>query len=66
MDALHHVEEYDRRKCHEYVADNFSSVHMARNYLKLYEKVLNGEALNPKPPKLVQKDEPRFLPWDED
>jgi hypothetical protein len=65
-DALNHVEEYDRRKCHEYVADNFTSVQMTRNYLKLYEKILNGEALNPKPPQLVDRDVPRFLPWYED
>jgi glycosyltransferase involved in cell wall biosynthesis len=63
VEALSHVEEYDRLKCHEYVCDNFTSVHMARNYLRLYEKVLNGENLNPKPPKLAQADPPKFLPW---
>jgi glycosyltransferase involved in cell wall biosynthesis len=66
VDALSHVEAYDRRKCHEYIADNFTSVHMARNYLKLYEKVLNGETLNPRPPRLIQTDPPGFLPWHED
>lgn len=66
VDALSHVEEYDRKKCHEYVCDNFASVHMARNFLPLYEKVLNGEALNPKPPKLLQSDVPKFLPWYDD
>jgi glycosyltransferase involved in cell wall biosynthesis len=66
VEALRHVDVYDRRKCHEYVADTFAAVHMARNYLPLYEKVLNGEALNPKPPKLVQGNVPKFLPWEED
>ena len=63
VDALSHVDEYDRKRCHEYVCDNFASIHMARNFLPLYEKVLNGEALNPKAPKLVDPDPPRFLPW---
>jgi len=66
VDALKHVEEYDRQKCHEYVCDNFTSRQMAQKYLSLYEKVLNGEALNPKPPKLLQSDVPKFLPWYED
>ena len=63
VDALKHVDEYDRKKCHEYVCDNFASIHMARNFLPLYEKVLNGEPLNPKPPKLVDPNPPKFLPW---
>ena len=65
VDALKHVDEYDRRKCHEYVCDNFVSIHMARNFLPLYEKVLNGESLNPKAPKLVNPNPPKFLPWEE-
>jgi len=63
VDALKHVEEYDRKKCHEYVCDNFASIHMARNFLPLYEKVLNGEPLNPKAPKLIDPNPPKFLPW---
>ena len=63
VEALEHVEEYDRRLCHEYVCDNFASIHMARNFLPLYEKVLNGESLNPRPPKLLDPDPPKFLPW---
>ncbi len=63
VEALRHVEEYDRQKCHEYVCDTFAAVHMARNYLPLYEKVLNGNNLNPRNPKLLQSDLPKFLPW---
>ena len=66
VEALGHVEEYDRLKCHEYVCDNFASLHMARNYLHLYEKVLNGESLNSVVPRLVQTDLPKFLPWHDD
>ena len=63
VDALKHVEDYDRKKCHEYVCDNFASIHMAQNFLPLYEKVLNGEPLNPRAPKLVHPNPPKFLPW---
>jgi len=61
--ALEQVEDYDRKRCHEYVCDTFSSRPMAQNYLSLYNKLLNGESLNPRPPRLVQPDQPRFLPW---
>jgi len=65
VDALKHVEDYDRKKCHEYICDNFASIHMAQNFLPLYEKVLNGEALNPIAPKLVHPNPPKFLPWND-
>lgn len=65
-EALRHVEDYDRQKCHEYICDNFAAVHMADHYLPLYEKVLNGETLNPEPPRLVDPDPPGLLPWHED
>jgi hypothetical protein len=63
VDALKHVEEFDRKKCHEYVCDNFASIHMAKKILPLYERVLNGESLNPRPPRLVDPNPPKFLPW---
>lgn len=63
VEALKHVDAYDRKKCHEYVCDNFASIHMARNFLPLYEKVLGGEPLNPKPPRLLDPNPPKFLPW---
>ncbi len=63
VEALKHVEEYDRKKCHEYICDNFASIHMAKNFLPLYEKALNGEPLNPKAPKLIDPNPPKFLPW---
>ena len=63
VEALKHVDEFDRRKCHEYVCDNFTSIHMVKNILPLYEKVLNGETLNPRSPRLVDPNPPKFLPW---
>ncbi len=66
VNALKSVGDYDRKKCHEYICDNFASIHMAKNFLPLYEKVLNGESLNPFPPRPVKTEQPRFLPWYED
>jgi glycosyltransferase involved in cell wall biosynthesis len=61
--ALADVDSYDRKKCHEYVCDQFTSLHMTRGYLKLYEKILNGRPLNPRPPRSVETNEPKFLPF---
>lgn len=61
--ALENVDTYDRLKCHEYVCDMFSSLKMTQDYLPLYEKVLNGEALNRKPPRLLDTEKPELLPF---
>ncbi len=63
VNALKRIDDYDRRKCHEYICDNFASNHMAQNFLPLYEKVLNGIPLNPIPPRPVKSDPPSLLPW---
>ncbi|PID92418.1 MAG: glycosyl transferase [Bacteroidetes bacterium] len=68
-EAMQETGSYDRKRCHEYVCDHFASIHMTRNYLRLYEKVLNGENLNPRPPTPPnpQKDETgKILPWYKD
>ncbi len=46
IDQVSRLERFDRRRCHEYVCDRFSSTVMARNYLALYERVRNGESLH--------------------
>lgn len=61
--ALENVERFDRKKCHEYVCDTFSARKMTQDYLPLYAKVLNGETLNPTPPRLIDKKSPNLLPF---
>jgi glycosyltransferase involved in cell wall biosynthesis len=63
IQALANVDSYDRKKCHEYVCDNFSSLKMTQDYLALYEKVLNGETLNSEPPSLIDTEQPGLLPF---
>lgn len=52
---------FSARKCHEYVCDQFTSERMARGYVALYERVLNGEKLNAAPPR-APDSEPGYLP----
>lgn len=65
VNALGNVESFDRKKCFEYACDNFSARKMTRDYLPLYEKVLHGETLNQKPPRLIDTAKPQLLPFTE-
>jgi glycosyltransferase involved in cell wall biosynthesis len=58
---LGQLEDFDRRRCHEYVCDRFNSAVMAGNYLKLYEKVCNGESLHEARPAWPDSTETAFL-----
>jgi glycosyltransferase involved in cell wall biosynthesis len=46
VEALKNADSYDRKRCQEYAIANFSADKMAKNYLKLYEKVLQGKTLH--------------------
>jgi glycosyltransferase involved in cell wall biosynthesis len=41
--ALKSAGDFDQKRCQDYVADKFTARHMAQNYLKLYERVLNPQ-----------------------
>lgn len=51
LEAVRHPDKFDRKACHDYVMTNFHVRRMARQYLQLYQKILDGEHLNHKPPK---------------
>ncbi len=61
--AMENVEDYSRKRCHEYARDQFNSTIMTQNYLALYERVMNGEQLNENQPTLQNTSENRKLPW---
>ncbi|MBC8032542.1 MAG: glycosyltransferase [Chitinophagaceae bacterium] len=61
--AMQQFGDYNRRYCHQYVADNFNSFRMAAAYLKKYETILNGLPLNTARPRLLQVQAEKFLPW---
>jgi hypothetical protein len=48
-EALASAPTFSARRCHDYARDRFGAVGMARGYLALYERVMNGEALNSEP-----------------
>ena len=62
-DAVACVNDFNRKHCHEYVMDNFTHIQMSASYVRLYEKVLNGEKLNPKAPIIQSIQSDKFLPF---
>jgi glycosyltransferase involved in cell wall biosynthesis len=62
-EAVMQVDTYSRRRCHEYARDNFNASLTADRYLRLYEKVLNGEHLHDAPPKLKAGYDVQKRPW---
>jgi glycosyltransferase involved in cell wall biosynthesis len=62
-DAVGDVNSYSRKTCHEYVMDNFTHIQMSASYMRLYEKVLNGEKLNPTAPIIQSIQSDKFLPF---
>jgi len=50
IEAVRFLERFDPHRIHAYACDKFSVRRMTREYLALYEQVLNGRKLNPYPP----------------
>jgi glycosyltransferase involved in cell wall biosynthesis len=63
--GLKNVEHFNKQYCHEYAADNFNIAKMAAGYLTLYERVLNDQMLNSAEPKLIDNNQPKYLPWND-
>jgi len=63
-EAILNINNYSRKRCHEYVVEEFNSKRMALEYLNKYEKVISGMSLNAKPPKLLKIQEQKWLDWD--
>ena len=54
--------KFDARECHEYAISNFNAKKMANDYLKKYEKILDGESLNKN--KLTPSPAQNKLKWE--
>ena len=63
VDAVKNADDYNKRYCHEYVLEHFSSKQMAIQYIEKYEKVLNGGHLNLLNPILKNIQTDKFLPF---
>lgn len=64
VNAVLDAGSYSRKRCHEYARDEFNSKKMTLEYLKKYERVLQGETLNEKPPSLLKVQKEKLLKWD--
>ncbi len=65
LEAVKNADSFDGAKCHEYAREHFSAARMAREYLVLYEKVLNGCPLHAEPPTMSEAPGDKFLPFGE-
>lgn len=61
--AIEHSEDYSAKYCHEYARDLFNSRVMTEKYLQKYQEVLEGRTLNEQAPRLIEKQEEKFLDW---
>jgi glycosyltransferase involved in cell wall biosynthesis len=61
IEQVRGLQNYNRRRCHAYVCDNFNSRAMAENYLGLYEQVCNGHPLHSARPAWPDSAEPALL-----
>ncbi|MFM7748588.1 MAG: glycosyltransferase, partial [Bacteroidota bacterium] len=61
--AILNNDYYSRKKCHEYVVEEFNSKKMTMAYVKKYELVISGKKLNFNPPKLSKIQEEKWLEW---
>ncbi len=65
INKLNEIDAFDRKTCHEYVCDQFTSKQMTYEYLKLYEKVLDGNTINQEKPKFIDIQKEKFLPFND-
>lgn len=61
--AVKNAASFSKAKCNEYAIENFSAKVMADAYIKLYEKVWNGEQLNEATPTLKEMSKTKYLPY---
>lgn len=60
---IEEAKSFNPKQIHERVIDIFSVKQMTAAFLKLYEKVLNGETLNKSKPFFEKNSEQKFLPF---
>lgn len=59
LEAIRNLRSFSPQRCREWVMEKFHYHRMAKDYLKLYEKVLSGEKLNRNVPEASES--PEFL-----
>lgn len=64
VEAMRHADTFRPERCNEYARDCFNAGRMTRDYLALYEQVLNGHPLHIMPPGLSEAADGKFLPME--
>lgn len=64
-EAIENVDDFDRKRCHEYARDTYSSKVMTDSYIRYFEKILNGDTVNKEQPILQKVQSEKFLPWED-
>jgi len=55
-EAIGILGSYNQKRCHEYALNQFNSRIMTENYLKLYDRILNGEKINRDVPQFIKTE----------
>ena len=61
-EAMKNSDHWKTKECHDYAVENFNARKMALEYIEIYQRVLDGEVLNPSAPVNTKKD-PKLLPF---
>ena len=61
VEAIKNADAFSPRQCHEHALEKFSAERMAKDYLRLYEQVLNGKPIHHEPPVLAEAPSEKFL-----
>lgn len=59
--ALASIDRFDPRACHQHARTHFSAQRMAQDYMRYYERILDGETLHTEPVHILEPG--RDLPW---
>lgn len=62
-EAIKNVDSYDRKRCHEYARETYSSKVMTDHYVRYFEQILNGQPVQDFQPSLKEVQQDKFLPW---
>ena len=54
--AIKNSEGFDKNTCYNYAVENFNAYVMAKNYIRMYEKVLNGSTIHALQPFFNKED----------
>jgi glycosyltransferase involved in cell wall biosynthesis len=61
VEAIKNASAFEPKSCHEHAVENFSADRMAKDYLRLYEQVLNGRPIHDEAPVLAEAPSDKLL-----